>query len=240
MTPENIRSQRFSTRLLRGFSPEEVGAFLEDVAEAFGTLQKVNASLMARVKALEGLGRSLPVPEAPPTQPPVDQALRDAESHAESVIRAAKEKEAAALGRVELLRTTALQEIEEMLHDARTRAQGLIDEATERHAGTLAEAEGVKSRLQLEADQYMADATQRAASLTAEAREEEAAIRQEIDRLTQSHLQLVDDMRATLKTYHEWLATVDPRGRARGRREAFEMSGASSDGLDSPDELKAG
>ena len=239
MTPEDIRSQRFSTRLLHGFSPEEVRAFIEDVAEAFGALQKTNASLAARLKAVEGAGLSLLAPEPPPTHPPVDQALRESESQAESVIRAAGEKEAAALGRIELLRTTAVQEVEALLHDARKRAQALVDEATERHAAALAEAEAAKSRLQLEAERYMAEATERAASLTTEAREEELAIRKEIDRLTQSHLQLVDDMRARLNTYHEWLATVDPRGRARGRQDAFEMSGTSSNGLDLSDELKA-
>src|SRR5262245_19307578 len=208
MTPEDIRSPRFSTRLLYGFSPEEVRAFLEDVAEAFGALQKTNASLAARLEAVEDASRSLLAPEPPPTHPSVDQALRDAESQAESVIRAARENEAAALARVELLRTTAVQEVEALLHDARKRAQALAEEATERHAAALAEAEAAKSRLQLEAERYMAEATERAASLTTEAREEELAIRKEIDRLTQSHLQLVDDIRATLNTYHEWLATV--------------------------------
>jgi len=240
MTPEGIRSQRFSTRLLHGFSPKEVGAFIEDVAEAFGALQKANASLAAQVQALVGAGPSLLASASPPTHPPVDQALRDAESQAESVIRAAREKEAAALGRVELLRTTAVQEVEALLHDARKRAQGLADEATERHAAALAEAEAAKSRLQLEAERDMAEATERAASLIAKAREEELAIRKEIDRLTQSHLQLVDDMRAMLNTFHEWLATVDPRGRALGRRDAFEMSDMGNNGLDSSDELKAG
>ena len=53
MTPEDIRSQRFTSRLLHGLSPEEVSAFLEDVAEAFGTIQNANASLIERVKVLE-------------------------------------------------------------------------------------------------------------------------------------------------------------------------------------------
>lgn len=229
MTPDDIRSQRFSTRLLHGFSPEEVRAFIEDVAEAFGALQKTNASLAAslaaRLKVVEDAGGSLLAPEPPPTHPLVDQALRDAESQAESVIRAARENEAAALARVELLRTTAVQEVEALLHDARKRAQALVDGATERHAAALAEAEAAKSRLQLEAERYMAEATERAASLTTGAREEELAIRKEIDRLTQSHLQLVDDMRAMLNTCHEWLATVDPRVRARGRRDALEIVG---------------
>lgn len=241
MTPEDIRSQRFSTRLLHGLSPKEVGAFIEDVAEAFGALQKTNASLAAWLKAVEGgADRSRLAPEPPQTHSPVDQALRDAESQAESVIRAAREKEAAALGRVELLRTTAMQEVEALLHDARKRAQALVDEATERQAAALAEAQAAKSRLQLEAERYMAEARERAVSLTTEAREEELAIRKEIDRLTQSHIQLLDDMRATLNTFHEWLATVDPRGRTQDRQYAFEMWGTSSNGFDSSDELKAG
>jgi DivIVA domain-containing protein len=225
MTPEDIRSQRFSTRLLHGFSPKEVGAFIEDVAEAFGALQKTNASLAARLKVVEDAGGSLLAPEPPPTHPLVDQALRDAESQAESVIRTARENEAAALARVELLRTTAVQEVEALLHDARKRAQALVDEATERHAAALAEAEAAKSGQQLEAERYMAEAAERAASLTIGAREEELAIRKEIDRLTQSHLQLVDDMRTTLNTCQEWLATVDPRVRARDRRDALEIVG---------------
>jgi DivIVA domain-containing protein len=49
MTPEDIRSQRFTTRLLHGLSPEEVSAFLEDVAEAFGNIQHAHASLIERV-----------------------------------------------------------------------------------------------------------------------------------------------------------------------------------------------
>jgi len=239
MTPDDIRSQRFSTRFLYGLSPEEVGAFVEDVAEAFGALQKTNASLAARLKAVEGADRSWLAPEPPQTHP-VDQALRDFESQAESVIRAAREKEAAALGRVELLRATAMQEVEALLHDARKRAQALVDEATERQAAALAEAEASKSRLQLEAERYMAEATEKAASLTVEAREEERAIRKEIDRLTQSHIQLLDDMRTTLNTFHEWLEAVDPRGRARDRRDTFEMSGTSGNGFDSSDGLKAG
>src|SRR4029450_8892617 len=123
-----------------------------------------------------------------------------------------------------------MQEVEALLHDARKRAQALVDEATERQAAALAEVEASKSRLQLEAERYMAEVTERAASLTTEAREEELAIRKEIDRLNKSHIQLLDDMRATVNTFHGWLESVEPRGRSRGRRDAFEMSGTSSNG----------
>ena len=69
MTPEDIRSQRFTTRLLHGLSPEEVSAFLEDVAEAFGNIQHAHASLIERVKVLEAQAETRPVREAPAVQP---------------------------------------------------------------------------------------------------------------------------------------------------------------------------
>jgi len=173
MTPDDIRSQRFGARLLRGLSPEEVSAFLEDVADAYDDVQKTNASLTARVKVLE-------------------------------------EKETPASSHIEVLRAVALQEVEALLHDAQAQAQALIDGAKEREATALRDAEAAKAQRLREAEELVAAAT-----------EQEAAIRNEIDRLTQSHLQLVDDVRATLDTYHQWLATVDPRGRAWGRREGF-------------------
>src|SRR5262249_61388529 len=101
ITPDDIRSQRFSPRFLYGLSPEEVGAFIEDVAGKFGALQKTNAFLAARLKAVEGADWSQPAPEPRQAHSPVDKALRNAESQAESVIRTPREKEAAALGRCE-------------------------------------------------------------------------------------------------------------------------------------------
>jgi DivIVA domain-containing protein len=224
MTPDDIKSQHFAKRLLWGLNPEEVSAFLEDVAEAYDDAQKMNASLTARVRVLEDDVRAL-----------------WAEAQAESVM-AVKENEPSALKHIELLRTAALQEVEELLHDAQVRAQTLIDEAKEHEAATLREAEVVKSRMQREAEQHVAGATASADSIITAAREEQVALQSEIDRLTQSRLQLVDDIRAMLDTYHQWLTTVDPRGRARARsrREAFEMSDRGSDDVNSPEEATAG
>jgi DivIVA domain-containing protein len=187
MTPDDIRSQRFGVRLLRGLSPEEVSAFLEDVAEAYGDIQKWNVELMAQVESLT-----------------------------------AREKETSASTNIEMLRTATLREVEALLHDAQARAQTLIDAAKESEAATLREAEAAKT------------------SLIMAAKEEEAALRSEIDRLAQSRVQLVDEIRAALNTYQQWLATVDPRGRARGRRETLEMSNGDDESVIASDELKAG
>jgi len=194
MTPDDIRSQRFGVRLLRGLSPEEVSAFLEDVAEAYGDIQKWNVELMGQVESLENKIQVL----------------------------TAREKETSASTHIEMLRTATLREVAALLHDAQASAQTLIDAAKESEAATLREAEATKT------------------SLIMAAKEEDAALRNEIDRLTQSRVQLVDEIRAALDTYQQWLATVDPRGRARGRREALGMSNGDDESVIASGELKAG
>jgi DivIVA domain-containing protein len=211
MTPEDVRSQRFSSRFLGGLSSEEVVAFLEDVADAFDEVQKANAALTARVTELEAQLRSRPAPEQPPADEPPPS------SH------------------LEVLRGAALREVEALLRDAQAQAQMLLESASERDAATQRDAEAMRARVRIEAEEVVAGATATAAALVDAAREQEAAIRGEIDRLTQSHLELVDDVRKTLDTYHQWLTTIDPRGRARGRREALEQAargdnGAGADG----------
>jgi DivIVA domain-containing protein len=201
MTPEDIKSQRFGVRLLGGLRREEVSAFLEDVAEAYGDLQKWNTELMDRV---EGLQKEMQATTAPG-------------------------KEASASTHIETLRTATLREVEALVHDAQSRAQTLIDGAKESEAAILREAEAAKARMQLEAE-----------ALIVAAKEQEATLRGEIARLDESRLQLVDDIRAALDTYQQWLATLDPRGRARGRREALEVSNGGDESVSTSDELKAG
>jgi DivIVA domain-containing protein len=212
MTPDDIRSQRFGVQLLRGLRPDEVSAFLEDVAEAYRNVQEWNADLTAQVKRLESKIQAL----------------------------AAREKETLASTHIDTLRTAALREVEALLHDAQARAQTLIDGAKESEAAILREAEAAKARMQIEAEEHVARATGQAESLIMTASAQEAALRSEIERLAQSRLQLVDDIRAALDTYQQWLATVDPRGRARGRREALEMSNGDDESVSASDEVRAG
>jgi DivIVA domain-containing protein len=204
MTPDDIRSQRFATRLVRGLSPEEVSAFLEDVAEAFENIQRANAGLATRVKMLEDEIHAL--------------------SGHETAAPVLREGAAPATSQLEILRAATLREIEALLHDAQTQAQTIIDGATERETAMLREGEAAKAQSQREADDLLAGAAARAAALVAAAQDDEAALRAEIARLSQSHVELVDSIRTTLDTYHQWLAAIDPRGRSRGRRDAFETA----------------
>jgi len=212
MTPDDIKSQRFGVRLLRGLRPEEVSAFLEDVAEAHGDVQKWNTELMERVESLQNELRAL----------------------------TAHGTEASASAHIETLRIATLREVEALVHDAQGRAQALIDGAKESEAAILREAEAAKARMQIEAEEHVARATHQAQSLIMTAREQEGAIRSEIARLEESRLQLVDDIRAALDTYQQSLAIVDPRGRAHGRREKLEMSNGGDESASASGELKAG
>jgi DivIVA domain-containing protein len=212
ITPDDIRSQRFAVRL-RGLSPDEVSAFLADVADAYEDLEMINASLTERVKALEAevqICSARPIASGP---------AGDTEAQADSVTKAAWEREAAASGHIEILRAAALREVEALLHDVQAKADTVIEGAKEREAALLRDAETAKARRQIEADSLLAGAMAKADSLIADARDQEATIRAEIERLIQSRLQLADDIRGTLDTYHQWLATIDPRGRDRGWRE---------------------
>lgn len=207
MTPEDVRSQRFTTRFLGGVSGEEVAAFLEDVAEAFDEVQQANAWLAARVNELENEPRSRGTPvETSASEPAV-------------------------ASRLEGLRAAALQEVEALLRDARAQAQTVIESVNERDAAMQREAEATRARLRIEAEEIVASATATAEALVHAAREEEAAIRAEIDRLTQSHLKLVDDVRKTLDACHQWLTTTELRGRARGRKEALEPAARVGNGV---------
>jgi DivIVA domain-containing protein len=238
MTPDDIRSQRFAVQLVRGFRPDEVSGFLLDVADAYEDLQMMNASLMERLKALEA---EVQLCSAPPlSSARAGQSLRDAEAQVESVAKAARAPEAAASGHIEMLRAAALREVEALLHDTQAQAHTVIEGAKEREAAVVRDAETAKARLQIEADSLLAGAIAKADSLMADARDQEATIRAEIERLIQSRLQLVDDIRGTLDTYHQWLATVDPRGRGRGWRDGELSNCDDHDAVDSSHEARVG
>jgi DivIVA domain-containing protein len=193
MTSYYIRSRRFGRTLLGGFRPEEVTAFLDEIAEALQTAQRLHLEMGTQVKLLEDQVQALTI-----KQPPApSDAPGGAQRHATSMIRHdSPTDDAPAASRLEVLRNTTLQEVEALLHDAQARTQALTQAA------------------QKEADQLIADATVTAESILRTARDEEASLRHELDRLAESRLRMLDDVWATLNGCREWLATVDPRRRA--------------------------
>ena len=208
MTPSYIRSRRFGRRLLGGLNPEEVKGFLDEVADAFYTAQTLNFDLGVRVKSLEAKS-ALTIKQAAVTPSDASQDRPEATA----TIRQDEQNGAAAPSRLEMLRSTALQEVEALLHDAQLRAQALTDAAHERAASILREADELKTLRQKEGEDIVAGATATAESILTTARDEEASLRREINGLAESRLRMFDDVRATLNACDEWLATVDPRRR---------------------------
>ena len=208
MTSYGIRSRRFRRRLLGGLQPEEVIAFLDEVAEAMQTAERENIEMSTQVKLLQDEIHALTghtSVAATDTFQPVELSAMPMVQHA------SEQSDVPVTNRLGVLRSTALQEVEALLHDAQARAQTVTDAAHERAALIVREAEALKSQGQQEAEQLRAEASVTAESILMSARSEEAAVREEIHRLEQSRLRLFDDVRATLDACHEWLATVDPR-----------------------------
>src|SRR5688572_2881278 len=66
ISPQDIRQQQFTVKMFRGFDPQEVDAFLEDVADDYETLLKEGHPPRAQLAAKEerargggGRGRAL-------------------------------------------------------------------------------------------------------------------------------------------------------------------------------------
>ena len=157
----------------------------------------------------------------------------------EARLRSAQEREDSAVGHIEALRAATLREVEALLHDAQAQAQAVVDAARERDMAMLRDTEALTARMQVEAAELVAGATASAESLISAAKDQESVIRTEIDRLIQSRLRLVEDIRGTLDTYDQWLSTVAPRARAQSG-DAFEVSNEGHERADAPDEARVG
>jgi cell division initiation protein len=59
LSPLDIRQQQFTVRMFRGFDPQEVDAFLEDVAEDYEAALRETALLKEQLGALEERSRGL-------------------------------------------------------------------------------------------------------------------------------------------------------------------------------------
>jgi cell division initiation protein len=59
LSPLDIRQQQFTVRMFRGLDPQEVDAFLEDVAEDYESILKENALLKEQLSSHEEKSRSI-------------------------------------------------------------------------------------------------------------------------------------------------------------------------------------
>jgi cell division initiation protein len=111
ITPMDIRQQQFTVKLFRGFDPQEVDGFLEDVAEDYEALARENALLKEQLHALEERTRGVEdrerlLQETLLTTQRVTEELREtakreaalvvreAEMHGEKLVETARTEEA--------------------------------------------------------------------------------------------------------------------------------------------------
>lgn len=147
LTPLDIRQQQFTVKMFRGFDPQEVDAFLEDVAEDYEAVLKENALLKEQLAGYEERSRGLQDAERTLKETLVttqkiaeeirEQARRDAQLlireaqlQGEKLVEEARAEEARIRSEIKQLRRTHRQLIEE-LRSAVDRYQRLLSDEAE-------------------------------------------------------------------------------------------------------------
>jgi cell division initiation protein len=131
VSPIDIRQQSFTVRLFRGFDPQEVDAFLEDVAEDLEFAIKENTALREQLAAMEERMRAVGEREKilqetlVATQRLIEEMkeaakreaglhVREAELQGEKIVESARSEEARILNDVQMLKRTRRQLVEEI------------------------------------------------------------------------------------------------------------------------------
>ena len=105
ITPIDIHNKEFS-RSIRGYNPDEVDEFLDEIIEAFENLYKENLDMQDRIENLEIKAKSYKAMEST-----LQETLVTAQKTAEDVVKTGKEK------------------ADLIIEQAKNRAQGLIEDA---------------------------------------------------------------------------------------------------------------
>ena len=117
ISPQDIRQQQFTVKMFRGFDPQEVDAFLEDVADDYETLLKecqlLREQLAAQEERQRGVGE-------------LEKALQDTLVTSQ---RLADELKAAARREAEEVRTAARHESELIVREAELRGEKAVEAA---------------------------------------------------------------------------------------------------------------
>lgn len=141
ITPQDIRQQQFTVRTFRGFDPQEVDAFLEDVADDYETKLKECQLLKEQVATLEERQRG------------VLELERTLQDTLVTMQRLADEVKAAAHREAEEVRAAARQESELIVREAELRGEKGIEAARAEEARIRADIQALKRiRRQLAGD----------------------------------------------------------------------------------------
>jgi len=131
ITPHDIRQQQFTSKMLKGYDPHEVDAFLDDVAEDYESVLKETALLREQMTAIEERSRGVNEREKSLQETLVttqrlaeemkaaarregELIVREAELRAEKVLEAVRGEEARIRTEIHALRRMRRQVFEEM------------------------------------------------------------------------------------------------------------------------------
>jgi cell division initiation protein len=121
MTATDIRQQQFAVRLFRGFDPQEVDAFLEEMADDVDELSRENALLREQLLQLEEKNRGVEGRE---------KTLQETLVTTQKIAEEFKEN--------------ARREAELVLREAHLRAEKFMQDAREEHAKLTAEVSALR------------------------------------------------------------------------------------------------
>jgi cell division initiation protein len=121
MTATDIRQQQFAVRLFRGFDPQEVDAFLEEMADDVDELSRENALLKEQLLQLEEKNRGVEGRE---------KTLQETLVTTQKIAEEFKEN--------------ARREAELVLREAHLRAEKFMQDAREEHGKLTAEVSGLR------------------------------------------------------------------------------------------------
>ncbi len=121
MTATDIRQQQFAVRLFRGFDPQEVDAFLEEMADDVDELTRENALLKEQLAIVEEKSRGVEGRE---------KTLQETLVTTQKIAEEFKEN--------------SRREAELVLREAHLRAEKSMQDAREEHAKLSAEVSGLK------------------------------------------------------------------------------------------------
>jgi cell division initiation protein len=121
LTATDIRQQQFAVRLFRGFDPQEVDAFLEEMADDFEELARENSILKEQVIALEEKSRGIEGRE---------KTLQETLVTTQKIAEEFKEN--------------ARREAELILREAHLRAEKFMQDTREEHGKLTAEVSGLR------------------------------------------------------------------------------------------------
>ena len=132
ITPQDIRQQQFTVRMFRGFDPQEVDAFLEDVADDYETKLKECQLLKEQLAAQEERQRG------------VLELERTLQDTLVTTQRLADEIKGTARREAEELRTTARNESELIVREAELRGDKAVEAARAEEARIRSEIQALK------------------------------------------------------------------------------------------------